>query len=74
VFVLDGEVDAARLDAWGEARAARRARRAAGEDLEVDPLPARITLRHNGSGWRHVATGIAAHAHESQLAALERAG
>ena len=68
VFVLEGEVDEARLDAWARDRAARRARRAAGDDLEVDPLPARITLRHKGSGWHHVATGIAAHTHESQLA------
>jgi ATP-dependent Clp protease ATP-binding subunit ClpC len=74
VFVLEGEVDEARLDAWARDRAARRARRAAGDDLEVDPLPARITLRHKGSGWHHVATGIAAHTHESQLAALERGG
>jgi hypothetical protein len=74
VFVLDGEVDEARLDAWARDRAARRARRAAGDDLVVDPLPARITLRHKGSGWHHVATAIAARAHESQLAALERGG
>lgn len=72
IFVLDGEVSRARLDAWVRARTEARARRAAGEDRAVDALPPRITLRGDGRAWRHVSTGLAHTAHEAQLAALLR--